>query len=99
MALLSERTPSLSIHVSGVTDLVSNVAVEFSLDSEELDELLRAAELHDIGKLAIPDAILHKPGPLDAEEWQFMRQHPVIGERILSAAPALAATAHEWRRE
>jgi two-component system cell cycle response regulator len=93
MALLSERTPNLSVHVSGVTDLVSRVAGEFSLDSEELDELLRAAELHDIGKLAIPDAILDKPAPLDAEEWQFMRQHPVIGERILSAAPALVPVA------
>jgi two-component system cell cycle response regulator len=93
MALLSERTPNLSMHVSGVADLVSRVAGKFSLDSEELDELLRAAELHDIGKLAIPDAILDKPGPLDAEEWQFMRQHPVIGERILSAAPALVPVA------
>jgi HD-GYP domain-containing protein (c-di-GMP phosphodiesterase class II) len=45
--------------------------------------------LHDVGKVAIPDAILNKPGKLDATEWEFMRQHTILGERILSAAPAL----------
>ena len=53
----------------------------------------RAAELHDIGKIAIPDAILDKPGPLDDEEWAFMRQHTVLGERILASAPALRPVA------
>jgi len=49
----------------------------------------RHPELHDIGKIAIPDGILNKPGPLDAEEWSFMRRHTLIGESMLSAAPAL----------
>ena len=48
------------------------------------------AELHDIGKAAIPDAILAKPGPLDEGEWAFMRRHTLIGERIVASAPALA---------
>jgi response regulator RpfG family c-di-GMP phosphodiesterase len=48
----------------------------------------RGAELHDIGKLAVPDAILSKPGALDEEEWAFMRRHTLVGERILTAAPA-----------
>ena len=61
--------------------------------SEQLDELARAAELHDIGKVAIPDAILNKPGPLDDDEWSFMRRHTIIGERILGAAPALRPVA------
>ena len=61
--------------------------------AEELDALVRAAELHDIGKIAIPDRILHKPGPLDAEEWALMRTHTTIGERILAAAPAMAPVA------
>ena len=47
--------------------------------------------LHDIGKVAIPDAIITKPGPLTDEEWEFMRRHTLIGERILAAAPALGA--------
>jgi hypothetical protein len=47
----------------------------------------QAAELHDVGKLAIPEELLHKPGPLDAEEWALVRRHPLIGERIIGAAP------------
>jgi two-component system cell cycle response regulator len=93
LQLLNERTPDLHDHVSGVGQLATEVARQFSLDSEQLDELLRAAELHDIGKLAIPDEILHKPGPLNDEEQRFMRQHPIIGERILNAAPALRPVA------
>ena len=90
MQLLIERTPGLSDHSSGVTEVTAGVAAQFGLDAEGLDETLRAAELHDIGKLAIPDAILNKPGPLDETEWVFMRQHPIIGQRILDAATALA---------
>ena len=60
---------------------------------EELDEVARAAELHDVGKVAIPDAILNKPGPLDEAEWSFMRRHTIIGERILLSAPALRPVA------
>jgi HD-GYP domain-containing protein (c-di-GMP phosphodiesterase class II) len=63
------------------------------MNGEQLDELGRAAELHDVGKVAIPDAILEKPDALDATEWEFMRQHTILGERILSAAPALRPVA------
>jgi HD-GYP domain-containing protein (c-di-GMP phosphodiesterase class II) len=52
-----------------------------------------AAELHDVGKVAIPDAILNKPGPLNEDEWAFMRRHTLIGERIVAAAPALCGVA------
>ena len=52
-----------------------------------------AAELHDVGKVAIPDAILTKPGPLDPHEWEFIRRHTLIGERIVAAAPALGGVA------
>ena len=63
------------------------------MSGEELDQIAQAAELHDVGKMAIPDAILKKPGPLDHEEWEFIRGHTIIGERIVSAAPALAPVA------
>jgi HD-GYP domain-containing protein (c-di-GMP phosphodiesterase class II) len=89
MQLLDERTPGLLDHSSGVMTMTASVATQFSIDAEGLDETLRAAELHDIGKLAIPDAILNKPGPLDDTEWGFMKQHPIIGQRILDAADAL----------
>jgi two-component system cell cycle response regulator len=93
LKLLYECTPDLLNHVNGVGELASEVARAFSLDSDQLDELLRAAELHDIGKLAMPQEILHKPGPLNDAEWQFMRQHTIIGERILNAAPAMRPVA------
>ena len=60
---------------------------------DELDDVRRAAELHDVGKSAVPDAILAKPGPLDEREWEFVRQHTLVGERILRAAPALDTVA------
>jgi two-component system, cell cycle response regulator len=49
-----------------------------------------AAELHDIGKIAIPDSILAKPAALSDAEWEFMRQHTILGERILRSADSLA---------
>jgi len=58
-----------------------------------------AAELHDIGKVAIPDHILHKAGPLSDEEWKLMKQHPVIGERILRALPGTGVVARIVRHE
>ena len=63
------------------------------LRRDELDELARAAQLHDLGQLAIPDEILRKPGPLDEREWTFVRQHTLVGERILRATPALRSVA------
>ena len=63
------------------------------LTADRLETIRQAAELHDVGKVGIPDAILSTPGPLDADEWAFMRRHTVIGERIVAGAPALAETA------
>jgi two-component system cell cycle response regulator len=89
MQVLREREPELEEHVDDVGTLALAVGRELGLDSEALDEIARAAELHDVGKIAIPEAILHKPGPLDDDEWDVMRQHTIIGERILGAAPSL----------
>jgi two-component system, cell cycle response regulator len=93
MQLLTERSPELHEHLEGVGQLARELGRHFALDSEQLDELLRAAELHDVGKLAVPDQILNKPGPLDDSEWEFIRQHPIIGERILNIDPALRPVA------
>jgi diguanylate cyclase (GGDEF)-like protein len=93
MQVLSERTPDLHYHVYGVGQLVRDLGRDLGLDAGQLDELLRAAALHDVGKLGIPDAVLNKPGPLDEAEWQLMRQHPAIGERILNADPELQPVA------
>jgi two-component system cell cycle response regulator len=93
LRILREREPAMHAHLVGVAELALAVARELGMSGEQLDELARAAELHDIGKIAIPEQILHKPGPLDADEWAFVRRHTVIGERILGAAPALRPVA------
>jgi HD-GYP domain-containing protein (c-di-GMP phosphodiesterase class II) len=91
MRTLAEREPGLRDHVEDVSALALAMGRALGLESLELEDMRLAAELHDVGKLAIPDAILHKPGPLDEHEWDFMRQHTVIGQRILTGAPALTA--------
>jgi diguanylate cyclase (GGDEF)-like protein len=93
LGVLLEREPRLHEHLREVGRLAALVGRALRMDAEQLDELQRAAELHDIGKAAVPDAILNKPAPLNDEEWQFMRGHTLVGERILSAAPALAPVA------
>ena len=93
LSTLREREPELHAHLNGVAELSVAVARRLGMLAEDLDEVSRAAELHDVGKIAIPEAILRKPGPLDDEEWSFMRRHTMIGERILSAAPALVPVA------
>ena len=91
--VLDEREPTLSAHGSGVAALAAVVARSLELDAEAVDEITRAAELHDVGKVAIPDALLHKRGPLDELEWALMRQHTVVGERILSTVAAMRPVA------
>lgn len=93
MSALRERQPELHQHLVSVAELSLRVAREIGLEGEQLDEVFRAAELHDIGKVAIPDAILSKPGPLEEREMEFMRTHTLIGERIIAAAPALVPVA------
>ncbi|HEV2874995.1 MAG TPA: diguanylate cyclase [Thermoleophilaceae bacterium] len=90
---LSESRPDLHAHLRGTAELAAAVGRELGMRPDALDEVARAAELHDVGKMAIPDAILEKTGPLDDAEWSFMRRHTIIGERILLAAPALRSAA------
>jgi two-component system cell cycle response regulator len=93
LRMLAEREPDLHAHLRGTADLALAVGRELGMEPEALDEVARAAELHDLGKVAIPDEILNKPGPLNETEWGFMRRHTIIGERILLAAPALKPVA------
>jgi diguanylate cyclase (GGDEF)-like protein len=90
---LAERNPELGEHISGVAELAEAVARRLGLDEEQIDHVRHAAALHDVGKMAIPDAILDKPSALDASEWEFIRRHTIIGERIVAAAPALRPVA------
>jgi two-component system cell cycle response regulator len=76
-----------------VADMAALTAERLGLSGHELWRIGLAAELRDVGKTAIPDAILNNLGPLDEDEFRFMRRHTAIGERILLAAPSLAPTA------
>ena len=78
--------PRVAAHAIGI-------GRRLGLNLAELDEVVRASELQDIGMLAVPDSILRKRETLSPEEWNQIRQHPVVGERILAAAPALAPVA------
>ena len=86
---LYERSPDLRVHVENVVGSAVAVGTALGMGGDELEELRLAARMHDIGKLAIPDPVLHKPGPLDVAEWAFVKEHAVIGERILGGAAGL----------
>jgi two-component system cell cycle response regulator len=91
--ILDECDPTLHGHARVVAELASAVGRGMGLDGLELDHLVRAATLHDIGKVAIPDAILDAPRALTEQEWELMRTHTLLGERVLAAAPALSTEA------
>jgi HD-GYP domain-containing protein (c-di-GMP phosphodiesterase class II) len=93
LATLAACQEDLEEHVTGVAGAAERVGAELGITGVWLQELGHAADLHDIGKVAVPASILTKPGPLTGEEWAFVERHPVIGERILAAAPALAGAA------
>jgi two-component system cell cycle response regulator len=90
---LAESDPELGVHLGSVAALAYASAVRLGVSREDADAVRQTAQLHDVGKVAIPDAILDKAGPLDESEWAFMKRHTIIGERIISAAPSLAAVA------
>jgi diguanylate cyclase (GGDEF)-like protein len=91
--IMQAKQPSLGDHSHDVAELCVRVGRRLMMNAEELDELARAAELHDVGKVGVPDAILEKPAALDEAEWDSIRQHTLLGERILSAASALQPVA------
>jgi HD-GYP domain-containing protein (c-di-GMP phosphodiesterase class II) len=76
-----------------VATLATGVALHLGMTGEELDEVSVAARLHDIGKVAIPDAILNKACRLTDNEWELVRTHTILGEQILRGAPALRPVA------
>ncbi|HMQ30473.1 MAG TPA: HD domain-containing phosphohydrolase [Chloroflexaceae bacterium] len=83
-AALDMRDRETEGHSRRVTELTVRLARALGLGGEELEHMRRGATLHDIGKLAIPDAILHKPGPLSEEEWTVMRRHPQLAHDLLA---------------
>ncbi len=86
-------------HSKEVVALASAVARRLGLDARAVRDVEQVALLHDVGKVGIPDAILQKQGPLDVQEWELMRQHPVVGERIVAGTPGLSHLAPAMRAE
>jgi len=101
MEALAKRGPDCGDHLHGLAELVEAVALKLGVGIEELEQIRMAAELHDVGKTALPTTILQKSFPLDAEERKFVERHSMIGERILRAAPALHKVARiiRWTHE
>jgi diguanylate cyclase (GGDEF)-like protein len=96
---LEERDRYTGEHSESVVDLTARVGESLAISGDDIEQVRTAALLHDIGKVGVPDEILHKPGKLDEREWEIMRQHPVIGERILRAIPGFGAVARMVRHE
>lgn len=76
-------------HTQRVMDMTMKLAARFGITDPELLRIRYGTLLHDIGKIGIPDSILFKPGPLNDEEWEVMRRHPVYAQRILAHIPYL----------
>ena len=81
--------PDLRARASAIAGLAVAVGRRLGLDGEALDEVARAAELHDLGKAALPATILDKPDALSRDEWAFVRRHPELGERLVNGAAAM----------
>ena len=79
-------------HCRRVTSLSMQLADRLGLRSDEIAQIHNGALLHDIGKMAIPDSILFKPGPLDEAEWELMRKHPVYAKEMLESIPFLQSS-------
>ncbi len=81
--IVDAKSPYTATHSIRVTELTLRIAQHLGYDPSRLADLKRAALLHDIGKLSVPNSILDKPGPLSAEEWETVRLHPYYTQRIL----------------
>jgi putative nucleotidyltransferase with HDIG domain len=96
LGVLEARDVVLAEHTAEVVRLARAIAEQMQ-GEVPLETVVTAAQLHDIGKVAVPDSILMKPGPLDAAEWEVVRQHTIAGERIVGRVPGLEAVADAVR--
>ena len=98
---LADRIPRMERHHRAVAELAGSLARHIGLRDEQLHAVVRAAELHDVGKVLVPDAILNKPGELSEDELALMRRHAIAGWLILresaesDAIAALVRSSHE----
>lgn len=93
MAVLDARRPELREHLRTVAYRSISLSRRLGIDRDTIDDIFLASELQDIGLLTVPESILEKESPLDAEETALIRKHPVAGERIIASAPGLISVA------
>jgi two-component system cell cycle response regulator len=89
LELVEEAAPEVAAHMERTARLARVFALELGLSGPLLNLVVRTAQLHDVGKLAIPPWVLEKPGPLTRSELSLMEAHPVTGQKILERKPAL----------
>ncbi len=104
LAIAAEyKDPDTGNHILRISDYATEVAKAMDMSKDQIELLRYASPMHDIGKIGIPDRVLQKPGQLTPEEWDIMKQHTLIGERmflsskslLLGTAAEIAATHHE----
>jgi putative nucleotidyltransferase with HDIG domain len=81
---IEAKDPYTRGHSERVASLARRLALAAGLPPADADTIARAGLLHDLGKIGIPEGVLRKPGPLSPEEWEVMRQHPLLGARIVA---------------
>jgi putative nucleotidyltransferase with HDIG domain len=81
---LEAKDPYTRGHSERVGALGRTLALRLGLARAEAEAIAQAGLLHDIGKIGVPERVLRKPGPLDADEWEVMRRHPVVGAQIIA---------------
>ena len=99
LQLLDTRDHYTAVHSSEVADLAVDVGREMGMPQGELEQIDIAARVHDIGKVAIPDAILLKPGALNDEEWKVMKTHPVVSAQLIEGLEIYSSVAEAVRHE
>ncbi len=93
--IAESRSQETGNHVRRVAEYSRLLALKYGLDAQEANKIAMASPMHDIGKVGIPDTILHKPGKLTDEEWEIMKTHAMLGYAVLqhSKRPILQASA------
>jgi len=102
-AAAESKDADTGTHLLRISNYCAAIAEKLGLSEAEVEIIRHASPMHDIGKIAVPDAVLMKPGPLDEAEWRLMREHPMHGARILAnptnrlleAGEQIARTHHE----
>lgn len=96
---ISSRDPYTGKHSEEVAKYAVKLAQALKLPEEQVEQIEAAARIHDLGKIAVPDAILLKPGPLTPEEWEVVKRHPVVGAELIAGLPIYKGVVEIIRHE